>query len=331
MRNVGKFWEIWKFHLAVSRSRFCTGRRILGAFFNFCRSEEIGFLRRRSRIICALRASRIFFFLHEHVTLARSNVFVNHLLPFEPYALFHHMSRRYYLAKNLSLRERVNILGSHYRIEDTFFDDDYKRHVYSLHGLTLWKSVIAGTEFQVRIKFAECYASEGDLGIILTVDGERLHTIFFSWLTGTEDSEPGAKIFIGLNQGSSRRRCDLREKFTSAFPLSSPNFACYSALQGLAQAVGSCEMRAVSGRQQVCYSPDEVGHFKNAYDRFWEAVGGRPDGLFGYILPVPQPMKLLSEFSAKHRSRAAKRRALLNAISNDAFRVVAAHNCRILM
>jgi hypothetical protein len=54
-------------------------------------------------------------------------------------------------------------------------------------------------------------------------------------------------------------------------------------------------------------------------------VGGARQPSGGYQLPVPQPAKPLSEVPAKHRKRAANRRALLQDVSDSARHVVAAH------
>lgn len=279
----------------------------------------------RARIAFLLRSSRIFFFYREHIELSASNVYANYVVPTGTYDLFPHLSRRYYLSKDLNLRQRVQCLLFHCRYEEVSFDAAYKQQVYSEGGLILWEKIVDGTTFKIRLVLADRYAAEGDLSVSLTVDNERLHSVSFSWVTGELAGGAPAGIFISANQGRWRKDHEYHDKFNTVFPQNSPNFACYAALQGVAQAVGATEMRAVSSRRQVCHEPDDVRNFDNAYESFWETVGGAAQASGDYVLPVPQPMKPLSEVAAKHRKRAANRRATLNEISEGATRAVAAH------
>jgi uncharacterized protein VirK/YbjX len=279
----------------------------------------------RVRIAFLLRSSRFFLFYRDHIRLCGSDVYANYLVPSGTYDLFPHLSRRYYLSKDLGLRERVQCMLFHFRHEEASFNAGYKQQVYSEGGMVLWEKIVDGASFKIRLTLADRYAAEGDLSVSLTVDGERLHSISFSWVTGNLAGGAPVGIFIAANQGRWRKDHEYHDKFNAAFPQNAPNFFCYAALQGLAHAVGAPEMRAVSSRLQVCYVSEDIKHFDNAYESFWETVGGIAEPSGGYILPVPQPVKPLSEVPAKHRKRAANRRAMLNEISEGALRVVAAH------
>jgi uncharacterized protein VirK/YbjX len=279
----------------------------------------------RARIGFLLRSSRIFFFYRQHIELCSVNVYANYLVPTGSYDVFPHLSRRHYLSKDLDLRQRVQCLLFHCKYEDASFDACYKQQVYFEGGLLLWEKIVDGTTFRIRLVLADRYAAEGDLSVSLTVDDERLHSVSFSWVTGELAGGAPVGIFIAANQGRWRKDHEYHDKFNAAFPQNSPNFACYAALQGVAQAVGASEMRAVSSRRQVCHDPGEIRNFDNAYESFWETVGGRAEASGDYVLPVPQPMKPLSEVAAKHRKRAANRRATLTEINEGAARAVAAH------
>jgi uncharacterized protein VirK/YbjX len=295
------------------------------SYLRFCNSGRMKFLKTVSRIACALRAFRAVFFLGSHKTLFGLKVFSEFVVPQVDNDLFHHLSRRHYLAKNLRSRQRVECVLSHYRFEERSFDINYKKAVYSQGGLVLWQRTVDGTDFLIRLTLADRYAAEGDLCVSLMVDEVRLHAIAFSWIPGSMVQEHGCAIFVALNQGRLQKEHEYHHKFAAAFPHNSPNFVCYAALQGLARAVGVQRIVGVSARLQVCFEPTDIGHFDNAYDGFWRTVGGASDGRYGFELPVPWPTKELSQIPSKHRRRAAKRRVLLASVDDHAFLTVTGH------
>jgi uncharacterized protein VirK/YbjX len=191
--------------------------------------------------------------------------------------------------------------------------------------LLLWSREVDGVQFSIRLALGYRYAAEGDLSISLLVGRERLHSISFSWIAPDTGTDAPVGLFVTANQGRWRKDHEFLDSFNTAFPQSSPSYVCYAALQGLARTVGASHMRTVASRLQVCWAPDKAGHFENAYDAFWEAVGGQRQPSGAYRLPVPQPMKPLSEVAAKHRKRTAMRRALLQAVSESTSQVIGSH------
>lgn len=306
-------------------SEIGTARVVVVQYFYFCCSLNVEQLKPLSRVAYALRATRAFLFIRSHIELFRLDSYVNYAAPIIRHDLFNHLSRRFYLSKSLALRQRVQCRLSHYRFEDRSFDLGYKCQVYSSDGLVLWEKTLNGTKFQISLTLADRYAAEGDLGVSLMVDGERLHALFFSWVTAELALTSDMAMFIALSQGSWHVQHECQKKFNLAFPYNSPNFACYAALQGVAQAVGANQLLAVPSHLQVCYSPERNENFNKSYNCFWEAVGGVQDSSCIYVLPVPRPMTPLSEIPTKHRKRALNRRVLLDEINNDACRSVAAH------
>lgn len=298
--------------------------KILLFYVRYIRSERVRCLKIVSRLACSVRALRAFFFARKHAEIFGMDVFVNYVLPEIGGDLFHHLGRRYYLAKNLRLRERVDFLLSHYRFEERFFDKRYKENVYLKGGLVLWEDKVGGVEFQMRLVLADRYAAEGDLCMALMVDGARLHAISFSWIPD-DLVEPKVGMFIGLNQGRWQKEHEYQTKFNVAYPHNSANFVCYSALQGLARAVGIRHIIAVSGKLQVCFCSDENRSFENAYDDFWKSVGGVLGVKHGFYLPVPWPKRDLSALPSKHRKRAATRRLLLDSVEGHTFNIMVRH------
>jgi uncharacterized protein len=304
--------------------RFSTIHIIL-CYLRFCNSARLKYLKFSSRIVYIVRASRAFLFLRDHKKLFEMQVFSRYVAPQVEHDLFHHLSRRYYLAKNLKLRERVKFVLSHYSVEEHFFDMEYKKEVYSGNGLVLWENTISGTNFKIVLKLADRYAAEGDLCVALMVDGERLHSISFSWFKNTLAHDSNISIFIGSNQGRWKKDEEFHNKFSLAFPNSSANFLCYAALQGIARAVGMRRMIGISSELQVCFSSKFSRTFDNAYKEFWQSQGGVASDKYGFVLPAPCPRKDLSTLPAKHRKRAANRRLLLDAVEAQTFEALSKH------
>lgn len=280
----------------------------------------------RVRLGLILRSARALLLYRAHSELCNLDTYAHYVVPVAAPDLFHHMSRRHYLAKNLSLRQRIDFLLTHYRFEEASFNLIYRRKVYRDGGLVLWSKNVRGTEFEIRLGLADRYAAEGDLSATLLVDGERLHCISFSW-TNAEFARSKKTIvpFITANQGRWRKDEHVQEKFDAAFPQNAPNFACFAAMQGIAQAIGASEMLAVSSELQVCYQPADTKHFGNAYDIFWNAVGGAEVAACGFALPVPRPLKPLEEVAQKHRRRTAAKRKFWDDITDSTKVALTAH------
>jgi uncharacterized protein VirK/YbjX len=278
------------------------------------------------RLATVLRSARVFLFRRAHLDLLQLGVYSDYVAPATGHDLFHHLSRRFYLSQGLGLRQRVQAMLDHHRFEETSFDAGYKLQVYRDDGLLLWSKEVDGKVFSIRLTLGYRYAAEGDLSVSVLVGRERLHSISFSWVgEGVSGLPAPVAMFVAANQGRWRKDHEFLDSFNRAFPQSSPSYVCYAALQGLALAVGADGMCTVPGRLQVCCVPDKADHFAQVYDRFWEAVGGARTPSGAYLLPVPQPMKPLSDVAAKHRKRTAVRRALLQEVSDSARRIVASH------
>lgn len=235
--------------------------------------------------------------------------------------VYHHLSHRHYLAKDLPLRERVRCVLSHYSFEEKAFDDAYKRAVYRDGGLPLWQhdDPRSGLRFDIRLEMASRLCAEGDLTIALGANGTCLHRLSFSWVDGVFVGLAAPTVpFIARNQGHRADAADAFAAFEQAFPHNSPSYFCFTALQGIAQALGFKTVAAVKAASQSAYSQADARHFTNAYDSFWEKLGGVETAGFSWQIALPFYIKPLSEVPAKHRKRATLRREHWQAISDSA-------------
>ena len=136
-----------------------------------------GWLARRGQytpaswMLSIVRSLRVLRYWREHQALCRLDLVRRFVAAAPNDDLVHHLSHRSYLAKDLSARQRVQCVLSHYRFEDTTFSNAYHQLVYGSGGLTLWQhqaQLESGEhDFQLRLEMAPRSDAEGDLTISL--------------------------------------------------------------------------------------------------------------------------------------------------------------------
>jgi hypothetical protein len=272
-----------------------------------------------SWILCIARSLRVLLFYREHRRLCRLDV-IRHYVAAPPNDdLFHHLSHRDYLVRNLGTRRRIRCALHHYRFEDDTFNTAYKFAVYRAGGLALWQRAANGSRFTITLAMASRMNAEGDLTIAFEADGKCLHRLSFSWVEG---AMLGVDIpvlpFVARNQGRWTDSDLAFAAFERAFPNNSPSFFCFAAMQGVAQAVGLDRLVAIKSEAHPAYDPASLTHFANAYDGFWKTLGGIELAGPGYLVALPFHVKPLATLPGKHRRRAAIRREFWGEIGEAA-------------
>jgi uncharacterized protein VirK/YbjX len=290
-----------------------------------------------SWLACIARSLRVLLFQRAHRQLLALDIHRRYVALAHD-DVFHHLSHRHYLARGMSLRQRVHCVLTHYRFEESAFDAAYKHAVYRDGGLPLWRHEdgAGGWRFEIRLEMASRLSAEGDLTIALSgvkgtngASGACLHRLSFSWVDGAF-AGAGAPIvpFIARNQGHRADTGDAFTAFGQAFPHNSPSFFCFAALQGIAQALGIDEAVAVKSAWQSAWTPAEARHFANAYDSFWETLGGVPTAGRCWRIALPFHLKPLTEIPSRHRKRAALRREHWQAVGEAARLALRRHRHR---
>jgi uncharacterized protein VirK/YbjX len=257
---------------------------------------------------CVARSLRVLLFYRTHARLVSTEIYRDYVVRAHD-DVFNHLSHRNYLTKDLSLRERVQRVLVHYRFEQDTFDAAYKHAVYCGDGLPLWRHEADGRVFEIRLQMACRLNAEGDLTLIALADGKCLHRLSFSWVDG---AFAGVDLpilpFAARNQGYREDGSEALAAFEQAFPHNSPSFFCFAALNGVAQALGMNRIVGVKSTCQSAYAPSAEKHFSNAYDGFWQTLGGVDTPGRVYEIALPLQLRPLSETPAKHRKRSATRR-----------------------
>ena len=276
-----------------------------------------------SKILGIVRSLRVLRYWREHQALCRLKLVRRFVAAPPNDDLFHHLSHRSYLATDLSARQRVQCVLSHYRFEDRAFGSAYHQLVYgnsggrSATGLTLWQHDSGAHSFLLRLEMAPRGDAEGDLTISLVADGKYLHRLSYTWIDGQLAGVDLPTVpFVTSNQGRWVDSGAAFDAFEQAFPNNSPSFFCFAAMQGVAQALGIDRVVGIKCSAHIAYNPLDVKHFENAYDGFWKVLGGTEMPGRGYLVALPFSLKPLSEMPSKHRKRAAQRREYWRAIGD---------------
>ena len=282
-----------------------------------------------SWLLCIARSARVLAYYSDHRDLCRLAVHRRHVAGAAGDDPFHHLSHREYLIKGMPARRWVQAVLSHYRFEETTFNDAYLQAVYGQRCLPLWQHEDAegGSRFMIQLEMASRSNAEGDLTVALVADGKCLHRLSFSWLEGAMAGVDAPVVpFIARNQGRWVDSGAAFDAFERVFPNNSPSFFCFAAMQGIAQSVGIDKVVAIASRAHVAYDPDPEKHFANAYDGFWKILGGvEMAGDTSYLIDLPFYVKPLSEMPSKHRKRAAQRREYWRLIGESARSVLQRH------
>ena len=283
---------------------------------------------------CIARSLRVLLFRRAHAELLAMDVYRNYVTQVHD-DVFHHLSHRNYLARGLSLRQRVRCVLTHYRFEDATFDAAYKHAVYRDGGLVLWQHEADGSKVELRLGMAQRLNAEGDLTLTLLANGRRVHRLSFSWVDERFAGLAGLGVagilpFIARNQGHRADEADAVDAFRRAFPANSPlvttpGFFCYAALQGVAQALGMDHVVAVKSAWHCAYAPAHDRQFATAYDGVWRSLGGTGMPGRAWHIALPFHARPLAEIPSRHRKRAALRRAYWQRIGQAAGTILRAH------
>jgi uncharacterized protein VirK/YbjX len=220
---------------------------------------------------------------------------------------FFHLQQRHYLAQRLSTRQRIESVWHHYDHEARHYLPSFRRQVYGESGLLLWQERVDEVDFSIRLLPGNDNRMEGELSVVLYVDGARLSVMSFSYVDARIFGLPSAPIiFITRNQSG---REELQQgQFRAAFKHTTPPYFCLAAVIGIAASNGMGHVAAVHHDSHIACDHDNRASLENTYSGFWRAFHATPLDRKSWLLPVPMATVPLSEIKAKHRKRALVRR-----------------------
>lgn len=230
----------------------------------------------------------------------------------------------HFLARTLSLEQRVDCAFHHYAYEQATFSATYVDAVYRGEGLELWRSASEDHNFSIRLMIANDNLFEGCLSVVAFVDGQRVCLLSFSYVDAAIFGRTaGTMIFVTRKQ--SGRHPEQQQAFSRAFNHSSPPYFCVAALAGVALATGTSELAAIRHEAHPTYLHGHAEALRTSYDEFWEIFGATELDEKAYRIPVPLHLGELTEVASKHRRRAKLRRQHWSEVTESARATIRGH------
>jgi uncharacterized protein len=214
----------------------------------------------------------------------------------------------WYLAKSFGTAARLRILSHHYQTLAARLPDLGKLG-FPRNEIVLWSHGVELDTFTIGLCMpAYLDYLEGDLSLVLSVNGIRLHRLSFTCIPGKEAGlEVGTALLVGGSQGFPGTSALIRQASKTIGEIC-PAAMLILALQALAKRLGADAILGITADEQTCLraNPEQA---KSRYDSFWEISGGERQGRF-YRLPGGVAWTDTSHLSNGHRARARRKREL---------------------
>jgi uncharacterized protein VirK/YbjX len=228
------------------------------------------------------------------------------------YFLVHH----YYLSKKFTLRQRVQTAMNHHEYELANYSSEYARQVYRSEGILLWKRTFDNLHFTIILIATDDNRHEGDLSVILSVNGIRLCRMSFCYLNADILGQSSSiTMLISRNQTDPT---PFRDLFDRCFKQNTPQLFCLSAVCGIAMMNEFRTVFAIKHNAQIAYDKTLDPGFRNSYTALWEKFDAVEIDRHVYMLNVPLNVRPVGLVNRVHRARARARRSYWDEIVRSA-------------
>jgi uncharacterized protein VirK/YbjX len=287
---------------------------------------EAGTYNLGARILRTMRRSRIIGHAQEVEGLSTNPAFEGHMRTDPvPDPLFY-LSHQHYLARGLSIHDRIMAAKAHYAHETAAFDSRYIAQVYRGDGLVLWSSTREDVTYEIRLLPGNDVLYEGGVSLVLFVDGVRVcvlsYTIVPSAVVVPTWHSPEL-IFVSRLQLTHHH--GYQSAFNRAFDRCMPGHLCFGALAGVATVLGQDQVLGIDAVRSPSWSHSRKDQFSTTYDGFWQSMSGRKVCDLGYEIEIPLHLSSLTEMDAARRKRACRRRSHIDAVQGSTQDVLSAH------
>jgi uncharacterized protein len=223
----------------------------------------------------------------------------------QPVVVFKYLGQ--YLASSFDTAARLRIMSHHYETLAARIPD-LRKLAFPRNAIVLWTHCVELDTFTIGLCMAANQYLEGDLSLVFSINGVRLHTVSFTCTPGKEVGlGAGTVLIIGGSQGFSGTSALIRHASRSIGEIC-PAAMLVLAVQALAERLGADAILGVAAAEQTSLreNPEQA---KPRYDALWEMSGGQYQGRF-YRLPMGVAWKDSSHLSNGHRPRARRKREL---------------------
>jgi uncharacterized protein VirK/YbjX len=185
----------------------------------------------------------------------------------------------------------------------------------ALHQILYWDVEFRAifephSRFAISIGTSRPFDNEGELSLLLKMDGEIFFTLSFTIVPGWVVKSTATEVLlISRLQGTPGYSPEQIRLAIKAMHGVRPRALLLSALEGIAIAMGIEEIASVSTRNHIDYCEELDAVFKNSYDDFFAELGliKSDTGFFtSTVLIGDKPLTLIKQ---GHKIRTRKKRA----------------------
>jgi len=238
----------------------------------------------------------------------------------QPRFLFKYLNNRY-LTRGLALDERAHCFIRHYHFMQAKVGSGFLQTLQG-PGEVLHRHVVEDRHYEIVLRQAFEYFNEGEWSLCLLRDGEVLYISSFTIVPGTVLRIDAENAVLITRQQGAPRMFEVIAKATKDFMDVSPQYILFSALQGIALALGLRYIGCISGSRHISNPQPGSQLFRRPYDDFMVSLGAVGTGRGFYILQIPLREKPLKYLKRAHRTRTVRKRRFRSQIANEGRKLV---------
>jgi uncharacterized protein VirK/YbjX len=237
------------------------------------------------------------------------------LVRVEPKFLFKYLDPNY-LLPGIPVSTRTCCFVHHYRRLHAALSEGMLYRI--LHGeVTVFEMRTEDRLFAVTMGFSRPVVNEGELSLLLNVDGVRVFILSFNIVPGwVVESQASEVLLIARLQGTIGAYAEISAAMKAMHNLGA-GAALVAALQGVAAAFGVSEVAGVCASRQATYNEDREATLRRAYDGFFAEIGAIRNSAGFFIASLPLAEKPLAAVKSGNRLRVKKQRELKSRIAAE--------------
>ena len=226
-----------------------------------------------------------------------------------------------YLAKGMTVAERMSCLAHHYRsLHARLGNRVLGQTLYA--DLTLFESVEEGNLYRIAMSRSRELFREGELSLKLEVNGAVVFVLSLTLVPGSVvRSNASEVLLISRLQGAKGHYRQIRQVTKTLHELG-PSALLLAGAQGLAEALGVNEMAGVCAVRQASYLEEFAASYKEAYDGFFSELGVAQNAAGFFVIPIPIVEKPLTVIKQGHKIRTRQKRAFKRQVADDVCRLI---------
>jgi uncharacterized protein VirK/YbjX len=215
-----------------------------------------------------------------------------------------------YLVRGFTGTECASCFLYHYRRLYAALPEITLRQILQGH-IALYEIADGSDRLALTMGLSEPFGDkEGELSLDLVVNGEKVFNLSFTIVPGWVVKSKAAEILL-ITRIQGRSGCRSQIKLArKAFHEFFPRKLLFSATQGIAEAIGICELGAICATKQRAYLKEYSAIFKDSYDDFFAQMGMVETSTGFYSCPIPLENRPLASLKRGKRSRARRRRTI---------------------